>query len=154
MCDLEQSILNIHFPQSDVLQKTAYSRLAFEEFFLFQVPLIVRKLRRKQISGISHKIKGALVDTFIRNLPFDLTPSQKQVLDEISADMAGSQAMHRLLQGDVGSGKTVVATIAAMIAIQGGYQSAFMVPTEILAKQHFDKISSQASGVKVGLLTS
>jgi ATP-dependent DNA helicase RecG len=154
MYDLEQSIANIHFPQSDDLQKAAYSRLAFEEFFLFQVPLIVRKLQRKQVAGIGHIVKGSLVDSFVSSLPFSLTESQKLVLAEISADMASGQPMHRLLQGDVGSGKTVVATIAAMMAIQGGYQTAFMVPTEILARQHFEKICGQVSGVRVGLLTS
>jgi ATP-dependent DNA helicase RecG len=161
LCNLAQAILNIHFPQSGELQSLAYARLAFEEFFLFQVPLIVRKLQRKRTSGISHKTKGPVADAFIRNLPFVLTESQKLVLKEIEADMAAGQAMHRLLQGDVGSGKTVVATIAAMMAVQGGYQAAFMVPTEILARQHFEKISSQISqtggqgaGVRAGLLTS
>jgi ATP-dependent DNA helicase RecG len=161
LSDLAQSILNIHFPKDEESRLLAYKRLAFQEFLLFQVPSFVRKLRRKQLSGIAHRIKGPLVDAFVRDLPFSLTGSQKQVLREIEEDMACAQAMHRLLQGDVGSGKTVVATIAAIMAIQGSYQAAFMVPTEILAKQHFDKISqqvsgvsSQGAGVKLGLLTS
>jgi ATP-dependent DNA helicase RecG len=161
LSDLAQSILNIHFPKDEESRLLAYKRLAFQEFLLFQVPSFVRKLRRKQLSGIAHRIKGPLVDAFVRDLSFSLTDSQKQVLREIEEDMAGAQAMHRLLQGDVGSGKTVVATIAAIMAIQGSYQAAFMVPTEILAKQHFDKISqqvsgvsSQGSGVRVALLTS
>ncbi|MBP6920053.1 MAG: ATP-dependent DNA helicase RecG [Candidatus Omnitrophica bacterium] len=152
--DLEQSICNIHFPRDEAVRAKAYGRLAFEEFFLFQVPLIMRKLRRKQVSGISHTTRGALVDGFMKRLAFSLTKSQEQVLEEIRADMAAPQPMHRLLQGDVGSGKTVVATAAAMMAIQGGYQAAFMVPTEILAKQHFEKISFQAGRVRVGLLTA
>ncbi|MFA5100572.1 MAG: ATP-dependent DNA helicase RecG [Candidatus Omnitrophota bacterium] len=160
LCDLATSILNIHFPQSDELRKSAYSRLAFEEFFLFQVPLMVRKLHRKQSPGISHKTSGPALDTFIKGLPFDLTESQRKVLSEIEADMASAQVMHRLLQGDVGSGKTVVATIAAMMAVQGTYQAAFMVPTEILARQHYEKILAQiersappARDVRVELLT-
>lgn len=152
--DLASSIANIHFPENEEVRGKAYARLAFEEFFLFQVPLIMRKVRRKQVSGIRHSTSGKLVDGFIKGLAFTLTESQQQVLEEIRSDMAASQPMHRLLQGDVGSGKTVVATAAAMMAIQGGYQAAFMVPTEILAKQHFEKINAQASGVRVGLLTS
>ena len=152
--DLRRSIANIHFPENEEVRGRAYARLAFEEFFLFQVPLIMRKVRRKQVSGIRHSTSGKLVDGFIRGLAFTLTESQQQVLEEISSDMAASQPMHRLLQGDVGSGKTVVATAAAMMAIQGGYQAAVMVPTEILAKQHYEKISAQVSGVRVGLLTS
>lgn len=161
LLNLAQSVLNIHFPQDQSLHEQAYKRLAFEEFFLFQVPLILKKLRKKETLGIAHKTKGSLVDSFINNLPFNLTDSQKQVLQEIESDMEKPYAMQRLLQGDVGSGKTVVATKAAIIATQGRYQAAFMVPTEILAKQHFGKISSQLSAislknsmVSVGLLTS
>ncbi|MCU0651320.1 MAG: ATP-dependent DNA helicase RecG [Candidatus Omnitrophica bacterium] len=161
LSNLAESILNIHFPKDEESRLIAYKRLAFEEFFLFQVPCFVRKLLRVQASGIAHMTKGPMVDGFIKALPFSLTDSQIQVLGEIEADMARPHAMHRLLQGDVGSGKTVVATIAAVMAVQGRYQSAFMVPTEILAKQHFDKIkqqvsvvSSQGSGLRIALLTS
>jgi ATP-dependent DNA helicase RecG len=102
-----------------------------------------------------------LATSFIKGLPFALTMAQVKVIDEIKSDMACNYPMQRLLQGDVGSGKTVVATVASIMAIQGGYQVAFMVPTEILAKQHFEKISSQlsrmasqAKTVRIGLLTS
>jgi ATP-dependent DNA helicase RecG len=161
LLNLAKSLINIHFPDNPDMQKQAYERLAFEEFFLFQLPLVLRKIKRKEKRGIAHKLDGKLADSFISSLPFELTSSQERVLQEIKLDMAKPQAMQRLLQGDVGSGKTVVATVAGMIAIQGGYQVAFMVPTEILATQHYNKISSEfvvrsseLKQVKVGLLTS
>ena len=159
--NLALSLLDIHFPENPDMQKRSYERLAFEEFFLFQLPLALRKLKKKQRLGISHKVEGELVDNFISALPFQLTPSQGKVIAEIKSDMAKVQPMQRLLQGDVGSGKTVVAVIAALTAIQGGYQAAFMVPTEILAKQHYEKIKCQVSGIRyqeketmIALLTS
>ena len=160
LLNLAQSLLNIHFPQDTNLEKQAHTRLSFEEFLIFQLPLVLRKLSRKQKRGIAHSIRGKLVDDFISRLPFKLTAAQEKVLAEIKADMASAQAMQRLLQGDVGSGKTVVAALACLVAIQSGHQAAFMAPTEILARQHFDKLSSQLSGLTfagrqlhVGLLT-
>jgi ATP-dependent DNA helicase RecG len=152
--NLAKSLINIHFPESFELQKKAYTRLAFEEFFLFQIPLILRKLKRENKKGIAHKVEGRMAGDFISGLPFKLTQAQEKVVQEIKSDMASFKPMQRLLQGDVGSGKTVVATIASIMAIQGGYQVAFMVPTEILAKQHYDKIKSQAKGIRISLLTA
>lgn len=152
--NLAKSLINIHFPESFELQKKAYTRLAFEEFFLFQVPLILRKLIRENKKGIAHKVEGRMVGDFISGLPFKLTQAQEKVIKEIKSDLASFKPMQRLLQGDVGSGKTVVATVASIIAIQGGYQAAFMVPTEILARQHYDKIKSQTKGLRIGLLTA
>ena len=143
LLNLAQSLLNIHFPQDLALQKQAHTRLSFEEFLLFQLPLVLRKLRRKEEVGINHVVNGRLIEDFISGLPFKLTTAQQKVLEEIKADMASVQVMQRLLQGDVGSGKTVVATIACLAAIQSGYQAAFMAPTEILARQHYEKISGQ-----------
>jgi ATP-dependent DNA helicase RecG len=154
LLNLAKSLLNIHFPESFLLQSEAYTRLSFEDFFLFQLPLVLRKMKRETKEGIAHKVEGDLVKSYQSALPFKLTVSQGEVLDEIKADMAKPLPMQRLLQGDVGSGKTVVANISAMIAIQGGYQVAFMVPTEILAQQHFNKISSQGNNVRMALLTS
>ncbi len=161
LLNLAQSLRLIHFPDNFETQKEAYRRLAFEEFFLFQLPLVLRKLKKKEGKGIAHKIEGELLSSFIKSLPFELTRDQQKVIEEIQLDMAGSGAMQRLLQGDVGSGKTIVATIASIIAITGGYQAAFMVPTEILAKQHYDKIRYQVlgiryqdKGIEIGLLTS
>ncbi|MDP3041734.1 MAG: ATP-dependent DNA helicase RecG [Candidatus Omnitrophota bacterium] len=147
LLNLAQSLLNIHFPQDLPLQKQAHTRLSFEEFLLFQLTLVLRKLRRKEKIGTRHLVSGKLIEDFISGLSFALTAAQQKVLAEIKADMASSQAMQRLLQGDVGSGKTVVATIACLAAIQSGYQAAFMAPTEILARQHYEKISSQLEGL-------
>lgn len=159
LLNLAQSLLNIHFPQGPDLQKQAHTRLSFEEFFIFQLPLVLRKLRRKEKKGIKHVVNGKLIEDFISALPFKLTQAQEKAFAEIKADMAVGQAMQRLLQGDVGSGKTVVATLACLIAIQGGYQAAFMAPTEILARQHYEKVTSQLCGlvssigkIRVGLL--
>ena len=158
LLNLARSLVNIHFPEGFDTQNEAYRRLSFEEFFLFQLPLALRKLKKKERQGIAHKAEGGLVNNFIANLPFRLTAAQEMVIQEIKADMVHPLVMQRLLQGDVGSGKTVVATLAAVIAIQGGYQVALMVPTEILAKQHYDKIKSQIpnpkSQIKIELLTS
>jgi len=141
------ALINIHFPESAAVRAQAYERLSFEEFFLFQLPLALRKLNSKQRRGIAHCVDVGLVKDFVEQLPFKLTMAQEKVIAEIRRDMAAPFVMHRLLQGDVGSGKTVVATIAALYAIQGGYQVAFMVPTEILAKQHYEKISDQLSAI-------
>jgi ATP-dependent DNA helicase RecG len=141
LLNIAQSLLNIHFPQSHDLRKEAFRRLSFEEFFIYQVPLVLRKLKRKEKAGIAFKIEDAFLDAFIRTLAFELTFSQKMVLTEIKHDMSLSKPMQRLLQGDVGSGKTIVATLASLVAVSNGFQVAFMVPTEILANQHFEKLS-------------
>ncbi|MFA5351209.1 MAG: DEAD/DEAH box helicase, partial [Candidatus Omnitrophota bacterium] len=160
LLNLAQSLLTIHFPQGLDLQKQALMRLSFEEFFIFQLPLVLRKLRHKENKGIRHTVSANLIEDFISQLPFKLTSAQQKVLEEIKKDMASGQAMQRLLQGDVGSGKTVVAALACLISIQSGFQAALMAPTEILARQHYVKITSQLAGVVfagrkicVGLLT-
>ena len=159
LLNLAQSLLNIHFPQDLSLQKQSHTRLSFEEFFIFQLPLVLRKLSSKQKKGITHSISSKLIDDFILSLSFKLTDAQEKVFVEIKADMLQAKAMQRLLQGDVGSGKTVVATLACLIAIQSGHQAAFMAPTEILARQHYESISLQLSELifmgrklRVGLL--
>ncbi|MDI6758962.1 MAG: ATP-dependent DNA helicase RecG [Candidatus Omnitrophota bacterium] len=145
LLNLSMSLINIHFPENLDLQAKAYERLSFEEFFSFQAALALRKLKKKEKLGIAHQINASLLNNFIASLPFKLTASQEKVIDEIKTDMVKPLGMQRLLQGDVGSGKTIVATIASMAALQGGYQAVFMAPTEILAKQHYEKISSQLS---------
>lgn len=159
LVNLAEGLLNIHFPRDLESQKEAHRRLSFEEFFIFQLPLVLRKLSRKEKSGTRHFVEGELAVDFICSLPFKLTGAQEKALAEIKADMAAPQAMQRLLQGDVGSGKTVVAALACLIAIQSGHQAAFMAPTEILARQHYEKISAQVAGLnfsgrklRVGLL--
>ncbi|MBI5872568.1 MAG: ATP-dependent DNA helicase RecG [Candidatus Omnitrophica bacterium] len=165
--NIVKSLINIHFPQNDAARLDAYNRLSFEEFFLYQIPLILRKLKRREKKGISFKIDDTLLLAFIKTLPFSLTDSQRKVLEEIKADMRAPFCMQRLLQGDVGSGKTIVAAIAALLAASCGYQAAFMAPTEILAQQHYEKLKAQLStfspssmdhrpwtNIKPGLLTS
>ena len=161
LLNLPRSLLNIHFPDDLEIQKDAHRRLSFEEFFVFQLPLLLRKSKIKEKKGLIHQVEGELVSSFIKGLPFKLTYSQLAVLAEIKQDMASPKCMQRLLEGDVGSGKTVVAAIAVLIAIQGGYQAAILVPTEILAKQHYEKIGYWLSNmgdekrrIRLGLLTS
>lgn len=159
LSNIAKSLLNIHFPQSEELRRQAYERLSFEEFFIYQIPLILRKLKRKEKKGIAFDIDDLFLDLFTGSLPFELTDSQKKVIEEIKADMRMPVPMQRLLQGDVGSGKTVVATVAGLAAVSSGCQAAFMAPTEILAGQHYEKLRAQFSvfskkKIRVGLLTS
>jgi len=153
LVDSRFAIENIHFPHSfDNLDK-AYRRLVFEEFFILQVIMALkrRKLREK---GIKHELKEGLADDFEKLFTFKLTAEQKKCIKEIESDMASEKPMHRLLQGDVGSGKTVVAMYALLLAAGGGYQSAVMVPTEILARQHYVTVSKtfMPLGLNVRLL--
>ncbi len=159
LLNLVKSVRAIHFPDDEALRLQAYERLAFEEFFLFQIPLALRKQLKQQRPGIAHSTEGEMARDFIAGLPFTLTSDQMKAVGEIRADMGRPQVMQRLLQGDVGSGKTVVAVFAGMIAVQGGYQAAFMVPTEVLARQHYVKIrehvtAGRGDGPKIGLLVS
>lgn len=154
LLNIAKSLINIHFPQSHDLQRAAYERLSFEEFFLYQMPLVLRKLKRKEKQGIPFEIDEVFLDKFAATLPFSLTEDQKVVLGEIKADMRLPRPMQRLLQGDVGSGKTIVAVLASLIAAKNGYQAAFMAPTEILARQHYEKIRSLKGKIQIGLLTS
>lgn len=133
------AIRTIHFPDSreDVIQ--ARRRLVFDEVFTLQLGLVYRKRKlERTVQGIEHPMPEAdsLPRTFVAELPFRLTGAQKVACDEVAADMAKSYPMHRLLEGEVGSGKTVVALYACLIAIEGGHQAAFMAPTEVLAEQH------------------
>lgn len=139
--NIVKSLLNIHFPESTQAQDDAYRRISFEEFFLFQVSVFLRRLNIIQKQGICHAITDDFCLGFEKLFPFSFTPSQKQVISEIRTDLACNRPMHRLLQGDVGSGKTLVALFGCMAAVQNGYQAAVMAPTEILARQHFDVFS-------------
>ncbi len=134
------SLNHIHFPESLSLQQEAYKRIAFEEFFFFQVSVILRRLSIVQREGIGHRIPEGLLEDFLQAFPFPLTNDQIKVIEEIAEDMKRNSPMLRLLQGDVGSGKTVVALFGAVVAFHNGFQSAIMAPTEILARQHFEVI--------------
>ena len=132
-----QALHDIHLPESMEARHAARRRLAFDEVLRVQVMLVSRKLQAAQESrGFAHRTSGPLVDAFDASLPFPLTGAQKRVVAEIVGDISGASPMHRLLQGDVGSGKTVVAVSAMIRAVQGGHQSALMAPTEVLADQH------------------
>lgn len=153
--DKKIAVEQIHFPKSmDLLEQARFS-LIFEELFLIQLKLIrLRETTAKNISSYALKVhKDGLVQQFIKNLPFELTSGQKQAVNEILNDMDSDKPMQRLLQGDVGSGKTVVATIMLLAAIENGYQGAFMAPTEILAQQHYNNLIQWLTpmGLSVGL---
>ena len=133
----------IHAPQSFSEQERARRRLAFDELLRLQLEVVMRRhVLERDSRGIRHHVVPApgapgLVDAFIGQLPFPLTAAQRRAIDEIGADLAKGLPMHRLLQGDVGSGKTVVALSALLVAVQGGHQGALMAPTEVLAEQHY-----------------
>jgi ATP-dependent DNA helicase RecG len=153
----KEALLNIHFPKNQGLVAKAKFRLKFEEFFFIQLQLLMTKQRRiEKIKGYAFERVGEKFNFFYQNnLNFELTNAQKKVLKEIRKDLGSSLHMNRLLQGDVGSGKTIVALLAILMAIDNGFQAALIAPTEILATQHFSSISSlvEGVGVKVSLLT-
>ena len=138
---LPQAIAQAHYPDNIDLKDRARVRLAFDELFLLQLGVLSKKRDWQESQpGTPIKINQSLLESFLQSLPFKLTPAQQKVLQEILGDMQKSQAMSRLLQGEVGSGKTVVATAALLMAVADGYQTALMAPTEILAEQHFATI--------------
>jgi ATP-dependent DNA helicase RecG len=148
---------NIHFPVSDKAYKAALRRLKFEELFVAQVRLNLVRLARHQSSrGVVFEKVGDFFNTFYNKyLPFELTGAQKRVLKEIRTDTARGRQMNRLLQGDVGSGKTIVALLSMLLAADNGFQSCLMAPTEILAQQHYQGLSEllKDMGVELALLT-
>src|SRR5262249_39280557 len=137
LVDRNLALRAIHRPESMEELGAAKQRLIFDEFLRMQTGLVARKraLAAGQ-SGIAHDIHGSLGPAFVAPLPFPVTGGQVRTIDEIRHDMAAPAPMHRLLQGDVGSGKTVVALAALLTGVQGGYQGALMAPTEVLAEQH------------------
>jgi ATP-dependent DNA helicase RecG len=140
-----------HTPESMTEVEASRRRLVFDELLRIQLALVMRKRQLERTSkGIAHEAGGELVSRFWDRLPFDLTGDQHRVIDEITADLVRPAPMHRLLQGDVGSGKTVVAVSALLVAVQGGHQGAFMAPTEVLAEQHHAGIRSLLDGISVG----
>ena len=153
----KEALLNIHFPTSPEMLERAQYRLKFEEFFFIELQLVRKKLIRKnKIKGYVFAKVGAIFNEFYNhNLPFNLTNAQKVVLKEIRNDVASNAHMNRLLQGDVGSGKTIVALLAMLLAIDNGFQASIIAPTEILATQHFKAIDEllQNVDVSVALLT-
>lgn len=155
LLEKKDAVEQIHFPQSmELLEKARFS-LVFEELFLIQLKLAnLREENRKNNTAIPLKIKEkGLVKKFIKNLPFELTNAQKNAVEDILKDLNSTEPMQRLMQGDVGSGKTVVATIMLLAAVENGYQGAIMAPTEILAQQHYNNLIQWLTpmGLGVGL---
>ncbi len=157
LMSLDEALRNIHFPHTPESLRRAQYRLKFEELFYVQLNILrYAKDRARKYNGFIFSQVGDIFNTFYRHyLPFELTSAQKRVIKEIRRDMGSGQQMNRLLQGDVGSGKTLVALMSMLIALDNGYQTCLMAPTEILASQHYDTIRKLLGSmpVKVELLT-
>jgi len=152
--DIKGAIQNIHFPDSEESLRKARERLAFEEFFLLQLAILRRRMSLLKEEAPVIKVSRNTENKFLKSLPFELTNAQKRVIEDIKRDIASGRSMQRLLQGDVGSGKTVVAAYFLYVVASSGYQSAIMAPTEILAQQHYDRIGPLLSnlGLETALL--
>jgi ATP-dependent DNA helicase RecG len=157
LIDKQTALLNIHFPENHQIIDKAIQRLKFEELFYLQMQILTNKkeLKDKVKGNIFSKVGEYLNDFYANHLPFNLTNAQKRVIKEIRADFAKGKQMNRLLQGDVGSGKTVVALMSILIALDNGFQACLMAPTEILANQHYNSIGRllEKMNVKIALLT-
>jgi ATP-dependent DNA helicase RecG len=148
LLELPQAISQAHYPEDEAVKARARVRLAFDELFLLQLGVLSKKRDWQESQpGSPFSVKASVLETFLKSLPFELTAAQQKVLKELLADLQKPQPMSRLLQGEVGSGKTVVATAALLMAAANGYQGAFMAPTEILAEQHFATICQLLSRV-------
>jgi len=162
LLDIREALQQVHFPGPEQNpdaynsgQTAAHRRLIFDEFFFFQLAMALKRKGQGLKRGIAFRTGGGASEKFLRSLPFPLTAAQQRVIGEIEGDMARPTPMHRLLQGDVGCGKTVVAMAALATACANGYQAAFMAPTEILAEQHYHTIKKWAAdlGIDVLILT-
>jgi ATP-dependent DNA helicase RecG len=156
LLSLEKALWQIHFPDSLELAKRAKRRFSFEDLFLLQLFVLSERMKLAKEKSPAIPLNLGLIKEFVKSLPFQLTDSQKKSVWQILKDLEKERPMNRLLEGDVGSGKTVVATIAALNVAKAGFQVAFMAPTEILAKQHFKKLSEllKKFNLKISLLTS
>lgn len=155
LLDLNSAIRNLHFPNSEEALQKARNRIKFEELFYFECMVALRKaLIKNRNKGTAYKVYSGPLKNFLDSLPFHLTSAQLKVLSEIRKDLESDYPMNRLLQGDVGSGKTIVALISMLIVIINGYQAVLMAPTEILAGQHFKRISRllEPMGINVSIL--
>lgn len=152
---LKESIKELHFPVDRQKWRAAHQRVVYDEFFFIQLAMALRYFRiKKDVPGIVFERDGLLLQKYLKQLPYQLTGAQKRVTEEILTDMSTNKPMNRMVQGDVGSGKTDVAIITLLTAVQSGYQAAIMVPTEVLAEQHYLKIKERVAslGVSVELL--
>jgi RecG-like helicase/REP element-mobilizing transposase RayT len=150
------AIRAIHFPESWEARDAASEHLVLSEFFTMQMLIASRRFESSNRPGEAHCGSGALLEKFLKVLPFELTGAQRKVIEEIRRDLAASYPMNRLLHGDVGSGKTVVAIAAMLLAAEAGYQAAFMAPTQILAEQHYDVLRRwlEPLGLRLSLRTA
>ncbi len=152
----KQALLDIHFPANPAALAAAREHLVFAEFFAMQMLIASRRSTASSRPGSSHSGRGELLEKFLRVLPFDMTDAQQRVIGEVRRDLARPQPMNRLLQGDVGSGKTVVAIAAMLLAVEAGFQAALMAPTQILAEQHYLVLSRwlEPLGLRLALRTA
>lgn len=160
---LTESLQNIHFPKDTPTMQRAKERLKFEELFYIQLQILRQMKRREQNAGFPMPIVGRNFNAMYQGLPFPLTNAQKRVIREIHTDLKSGRQMNRLLQGDVGSGKTLVALMCCLLAIDNGYQTCIMAPTEILANQHYETLNGflkpllasedNPNGLRIALLT-
>jgi ATP-dependent DNA helicase RecG len=150
LLDLPEAIVQAHYPDDDRMAEKAKERLAFDELFLLQLGVLARKRDWQESQpGNAFNVDQEIINRFLHHLPFTLTHAQERVLNEILADLKQSKAMSRLLQGEVGSGKTVIATLALLLAAANAFQGALMAPTEVLAEQHFSNICDYLSHVGI-----
>jgi len=148
LSDEDRALRDIHFPEDEAARRRAVDRLKFDELFALELGVAYRKHRVEHAArGVPHLVDGELTNRFLAALPFELTGAQVRAMNEIGEDMAQAKPMNRLLQGDVGSGKTVVALSAALAAVQSGHQATIMAPTEVLAGQHYRTVQSLLTAV-------
>lgn len=154
LVDVRFAFSNIHFPGTFENLEKAYRRIVFEEFFMLQLALAIKKAGSKEDVGLGHKAGGELMTEFKDSIPFELTKGQKKAIADIESDMSSGRPMNRLLEGDVGSGKTVVAAHSLVMTVQNGFQGCIMAPTEVLARQHFIGLSEllMPLGINIALL--
>ena len=154
---LTDALVNVHFPKDTPTMQAARARLKFEELFYIQMQLLRQMKRREQNPGFAMPMVGSRFHALYKSLPFDLTGAQKRVIHEIHDDLKSGRQMNRLLQGDVGSGKTLVALLCCLLAVDNGYQTCIMAPTEILANQHYETLKAflapLGDAVHIALLT-
>ena len=157
LMSLTDALINVHFPKDTLAMQNARARLKFEELFYIQLQILRVMKRREQNPGYTFPLVGSRFHALYKSLPFDLTGAQKRVIHEIHDDLKSGHQMNRLLQGDVGSGKTLVALICCLLAVDNGYQACIMAPTEILANQHYETLKAflapLGDAVHVALLT-
>ena len=157
LMSLTDALINVHFPKDALSMQNARARLKFEELFYVQLQILRQMKRREQYPGFTMPIVGSRFHALYKTLPFDLTNAQKRVIHEIHDDLKSGHQMNRLLQGDVGSGKTLVALLCCLLAVDNGYQTCIMAPTEILAAQHYETLKAflapLGDAVHIALLT-